>query len=167
MRYAHGPYIHSFCDLLQCTRMEKCNLYILYNKNSNGLLKYSWSMKKERQIRWRDLTWIWRHLCASFRSRSTNNENAHRSQKSRYYIIIIYYSWAVTSLLQNPRIAFDTYGNRSHNLLQLWNSGKNSTWYQGSYLRNPPRPPCCEKTLAQAGHVSPWRFWHHGTEWRS
>ena len=28
-----------FCDLLQYTYMEKCNLFVLYNKNSNGLLK--------------------------------------------------------------------------------------------------------------------------------
>ena len=23
-------------------------------------------MKKEKQVRWRDLTWIWRRLCVSF-----------------------------------------------------------------------------------------------------
>ena len=28
-----------FSDLLQYTHMEKCNLFVLYNKNSNGLLK--------------------------------------------------------------------------------------------------------------------------------
>ena len=56
-----------FCDLLLYTlthaRTEKCNLFVLYNKNSNGLLKDFWGMKKEKQVRWRDLTWIWRHLC--------------------------------------------------------------------------------------------------------
>ena len=49
-----------FCDLLQYTHMEKCNLFILYNKNSNCLLKDFGGMKK---VCWRDLTWIWRHLC--------------------------------------------------------------------------------------------------------
>ena len=44
--------------------MEKCNVFVLYNKNSNGLLKGFGGMKKEKQVRWRDLTWIWRHLCA-------------------------------------------------------------------------------------------------------
>ena len=28
-----------FCDLLQCTHTHKCNIFVLYNKNSNGLLK--------------------------------------------------------------------------------------------------------------------------------
>ena len=40
-----------FCDLLQYTRMEKCNLFVLYYKNSNGLLKDlgGGGMKKEKQ----------------------------------------------------------------------------------------------------------------------
>ena len=41
----------------------ECYLFVLYNKNSNGLLKDLWGMKKEKQVCWRDLTWIWRHLC--------------------------------------------------------------------------------------------------------
>ena len=37
-------------------------------------------MEKEKQVCWRHLTWIWRHLCVFFnRSRSTTNRNAHRS----------------------------------------------------------------------------------------
>ena len=52
-----------FCDLLQYTHTEKCNLFVLYNKNSSGLLKDLGSMKKEKPVCWRDLTWIWRHLC--------------------------------------------------------------------------------------------------------
>ena len=66
-----------FCDLLQYT----CNLFVLYNKNSNGLLKDLAGMIKEKKVCWRDLTyWIWRHLCVSFnRSQWTTNENAHRS----------------------------------------------------------------------------------------
>ena len=45
-----------FSDLLQYTHMEKCNLFVLYNKNSNGLLKdfggigilgASWSFSKK------------------------------------------------------------------------------------------------------------------------
>ena len=42
---------------------EKCNLFVLYNKNSNGLLKDFWGMRKEKQASWCGLTWIWRHLC--------------------------------------------------------------------------------------------------------
>ena len=41
------------CDLLQYTRMGKCNLFVLYNKNSNGFLKDLGVMKKEEQVRWR------------------------------------------------------------------------------------------------------------------
>ena len=39
-----------FCDLLQYTHTEKCSLFVLYNKNSNGLLKDFWGMKKEKQV---------------------------------------------------------------------------------------------------------------------
>ena len=39
-----------FCDLLQYTHKEKCYLFVLYNKNSNGLLKDFWGMKKEKQL---------------------------------------------------------------------------------------------------------------------
>ena len=39
-----------FCDLLQYTRTGKCNLFVLYNKDSNGLLKDFWGMKKEKQV---------------------------------------------------------------------------------------------------------------------
>ena len=52
-----------FCDLLQYTHTGKCNLFVLYNKNSNGLLKDFWGMRKEKQASWCGLTWIWRHLC--------------------------------------------------------------------------------------------------------
>ena len=37
-----------FCDLLQYTYTEKCYLFVLYNKNSNGLLKDFGGMKKEK-----------------------------------------------------------------------------------------------------------------------
>ena len=51
-----------FCDLLQYSRSEKCNLFVLYNKNLNGLLKDFGGMKKEKQkekqVCGRDLTWI-------------------------------------------------------------------------------------------------------------
>ena len=31
---------------------KKCNLFVLYNKNSNGLFgKFKWGMKKEKQVR--------------------------------------------------------------------------------------------------------------------
>ena len=36
----------------------KCNLFVLYNKNSNGLLKDFGGMKKEKQVCWRELTKI-------------------------------------------------------------------------------------------------------------
>ena len=69
-----------FCDLLQYTRTEICNLFVLDNKNSNGLLKDFRGMKREKQVCGCYLTWIWRHLCVFFnRSRSTTNENAHWS----------------------------------------------------------------------------------------
>ena len=38
-------------------------IFVLYNKNSNGLLKDLWGMKKEKHVHWRDLMWIWCHLC--------------------------------------------------------------------------------------------------------
>ena len=37
---------------------EKCNLFVSYNKNSNGILKYFAGMKKKIL-----LTWFWRHMC--------------------------------------------------------------------------------------------------------
>ena len=88
-----------FCDLLQYTHTEKCCLFVLYNKNqmvlynkkSNGLLNDFWGMKKEKQVCWRNLTWIWRHLCVSFNwSRSTTNENAHRSHVIVYIYIYLF-----------------------------------------------------------------------------
>ena len=32
------------------THIEKCNLFVLYNKNSNGLSKDFWGMKEEEKI---------------------------------------------------------------------------------------------------------------------
>ena len=52
-----------FCDLLQYTDTDKCYLFVLYNKNANGLLEDFLVMKKEKQVCWRDMAWIWRHLC--------------------------------------------------------------------------------------------------------
>ena len=46
----HSICDHVICDLLQYTHTEKCNLFVLYNKNSNGLLKDFWGMKKEKQL---------------------------------------------------------------------------------------------------------------------
>ena len=42
-----------FCDLLQYTDTKKCNLFVLYNKNSNGLWKDLGGMTKEKQVCWR------------------------------------------------------------------------------------------------------------------
>ena len=41
-----------FCDLLQYTHTEKCNLFVLYNKNSNGSLKDFAGMKKSSLLTW-------------------------------------------------------------------------------------------------------------------
>ena len=38
-----------FCDLLQYTHTEKCYLVVLYNKNSNGLLKDFGAWKKKNK----------------------------------------------------------------------------------------------------------------------
>ena len=66
------------CDLLQYTHTEKCGLYVLYNKNSNGLLKDLWGYEK-RKNKSADVD-LTPSVCVSFnRSRSTTNENAHRS----------------------------------------------------------------------------------------
>ena len=40
----------SVSDLLQYTCTEKCNLFVLYNKNSKGLLKDFWGMKKKNKF---------------------------------------------------------------------------------------------------------------------
>ena len=48
---------------ITCTRTEKCRLFVLYNKNLNGLLKDVWGIKKRKTSTLRDPTWIWRHLC--------------------------------------------------------------------------------------------------------
>ena len=57
--------LYTLWGLLKYTRTERCNLCVSYNKNSNGLLKDFGGKKKEKQVRWRYLTWIWRHLCVS------------------------------------------------------------------------------------------------------
>ena len=45
-------------SITEHTHTEKCYLFVLHNENSNGLLKDFWGIKKEKQVRWRDLTWI-------------------------------------------------------------------------------------------------------------
>ena len=62
---------------------EKCNLFVLYNKNSNGLLKFAWFWgmgKDKNKSSDVDLMCIWRHLrvCPN-RSPATTNENVHIS----------------------------------------------------------------------------------------
>ena len=92
-----------FCDLLQYTHMEKCNLFVLYNKNSNGLLKDLGGMKKEKQVCWRDLTWIWRHLCACPLIDQVNNQwkctQSRYGIKSRYGINIYSETLYITILM--------------------------------------------------------------------
>ena len=54
-----------FSDLLQYTPTEKCSLFVLYNKNSNGLLKILrdvWGMEKGKD---KSADVVWRHLCVS------------------------------------------------------------------------------------------------------
>ena len=63
--------LHAVTSSLIYYSTHTCNLFVLYNKNSNGLLKDFFlggggrggGMKKEKQVCWRDLTWIWRHSC--------------------------------------------------------------------------------------------------------
>ena len=53
------------------THARKNNLFVLYNKNSNGLSKVLGGMKKEKQGRWRDLAspglqihiFSWQDIC--------------------------------------------------------------------------------------------------------
>ena len=45
----HSICDHVICDLLQYTHTEKCNLFVLYNKNSNGLLKDFGAWKKKNK----------------------------------------------------------------------------------------------------------------------
>ena len=74
-----------FCDLLQYTCTEKCYLFVLYNKN--GLSKDFESMKKEKQVCWRDLT---TSVCVLFNTvdHSQQPMTMHTElQKSRYCII--------------------------------------------------------------------------------
>ena len=61
-------------------------------------------MKKEKQVCWCYLTWIWCHLCVFFnRSRSTTNENAHWS----------HVMWSKTSLCRgNLYCAVKEHGNQ-------------------------------------------------------
>ena len=64
-----------YYDLLQYTHSEKCNQFVLYNKNSNGLLKDYEFVKKEKQVCWRGIDAICVCVLYSNRSRSTTNEN--------------------------------------------------------------------------------------------
>ena len=64
------------CFTVHTDTLLKCNLFVLYDKNSNGLLKDLGGMKKEKQVRWCDLTWI------------TVNNQWKCTQKSRYCIKI-------------------------------------------------------------------------------
>ena len=68
-----------FCDILQYTHTEKCNLIVLYNKNSNDLFKRFGGMKKNESA---DM--IWRGFDAICVCPLIDlNENAHRS-----YVIV-------------------------------------------------------------------------------
>ena len=71
-----------FCDLLQYTCTEKCNLFVLYNKNSNGLLKDfgAWKKKnKSADVIWRGFDVICMCVCPLIDDGTTTNENAHSS----------------------------------------------------------------------------------------
>ena len=52
-----------FCDLLQYTCTGKCHVFVLYNKISNGVFNNLGGLKEEKQVRWRDMARIRRHLC--------------------------------------------------------------------------------------------------------
>ena len=82
---------------------EKRYLFVLYNTNSNGLLKDLGGMKKEKQVCWRDLTWIWRHLCACPLIDQVNNQwkctQSRYGIKSRYGINIYSETLYITILM--------------------------------------------------------------------
>ena len=48
--------------------MEKINLFVLYNKNSNGLLKDFWGMKNKRTslLMWSEVDNLMPSVCVSF-----------------------------------------------------------------------------------------------------
>ena len=56
-------------------------IYLFYTIKIQRFIEgFLGAWKKKKQVCWRDLTWIWRHLCVTFNtSRSTTNENVHRS----------------------------------------------------------------------------------------
>ena len=69
------------------------NLFALYNKNLNDLLKNLGGMKKEKQVCWRDLAWIWRHLCACQQPMKMHTEvtllykYSHTTRRDRWLIV--------------------------------------------------------------------------------
>ena len=64
----------------RCT--EKCNIFVLYDKNSNGLFKNLAGIKKEKQVRWHGFDAI----CVSLIDRGHHNQ-WKCTQKSCYCII--------------------------------------------------------------------------------
>ena len=61
-----------FCDLLQYTHTGKCKLFVLYNKNSNGLFKDIGHEKKTSLLRWSDVN-LTPYVCPAYMH---INENA-------------------------------------------------------------------------------------------
>ena len=63
------------------THAEKCNVFVLYNKNA----KVSWRILRHEKRKTSLLTWT-PSVCMSFnRSRSTTNENAHRLEHTNLH----------------------------------------------------------------------------------
>ena len=65
----------------ESTYARKNEIYLFYTIKIKMVYERSFGgMKKEKQVFWRDLTWIWRQtVCVPCNgSRETTNENAHR-----------------------------------------------------------------------------------------
>ena len=71
------------------------NVYLFYTLKIHIVwLKDFGGMKKEKQTRWRDLSWIWRHLCVCPKKIMVNNQ-WKCTQKSRYCITLYRHMVAV------------------------------------------------------------------------
>ena len=54
-----------FCDLLQYTHTRENVIYLFYTIRIQMVYWRILGHEKEKQVCWRDMAWIWRHLCVS------------------------------------------------------------------------------------------------------
>ena len=108
-------------DLLHYTHTEKCYLFVLYNRNWNGLLK---DEKRKLQVCWRDLTWIWRHLCVCPLI-DHGQQPMKCTQKSRY---------CINQYIHYRYILFTSFS--AHNL--SFSSVKKATYFVPFYVLSLP-----------------------------